>query len=290
MAGDGQRLVDYQMTISRGQMPVGMTVQQLETSLQVVAIKAEGPASAWNQENASAPTRQLRVGDQILSINGVSGDPTAMSDLLQTEARLALDIKSRPYDPQVPAGDLSVTLLRTTPQQTIGLSIRAEEDSHLVTVYQVKPDGLVPDWNRRYINSPTMLVQDGDVIISVNDVRGDYQKMIVEFSKSMVNLILQHSREQPIKDFPEAVLPGLDSQGFQNYSKETAPRIQDPAQELHPPPWPTLAAEPEVPVPSKKGFATVAASVAIHKDESNVAVTADASELKQAEQHCFSCC
>lgn len=62
-------------------------------------------------------------------------------------------------------------------------------------VLLVRPEGLIPDWNSKNKDKPDVLVKEGDLIIGVNGVQGDADKMMSEVTAKAVTLLIQRAPE-----------------------------------------------------------------------------------------------
>eukprot|EP00929_Paragymnodinium_shiwhaense_P081112 TRINITY_DN4237_c0_g1_i1.p1 TRINITY_DN4237_c0_g1~~TRINITY_DN4237_c0_g1_i1.p1 ORF type:complete len:217 (-),score=97.87 TRINITY_DN4237_c0_g1_i1:302-952(-) len=90
-----------------------------------------------------------------------------------------------------PEGDFKVTVERTGEGQTIGLTIIASKAPAGILVQALKDEGLVPAYNKQNEGTPDQQVKAGDVIVAINSVFEDYEKMKKELQQPKVAMTVK---------------------------------------------------------------------------------------------------
>eukprot|EP00929_Paragymnodinium_shiwhaense_P124384 TRINITY_DN9973_c0_g2_i1.p1 TRINITY_DN9973_c0_g2~~TRINITY_DN9973_c0_g2_i1.p1 ORF type:complete len:245 (-),score=81.06 TRINITY_DN9973_c0_g2_i1:267-923(-) len=96
-----------------------------------------------------------------------------------------------------PEGDYKLTVERTDDSQTVGLMIVGNVEPAGILVQAVKEDGLVPTYNRQHENTPEQQVREGDVIVAVNAVFGDFEEMKKELAQQKLTLMVKRPSATP---------------------------------------------------------------------------------------------
>eukprot|EP00929_Paragymnodinium_shiwhaense_P019738 TRINITY_DN13358_c0_g1_i2.p1 TRINITY_DN13358_c0_g1~~TRINITY_DN13358_c0_g1_i2.p1 ORF type:complete len:246 (-),score=42.95 TRINITY_DN13358_c0_g1_i2:195-932(-) len=92
--------------------------------------------------------------------------------------------------------DFEVRLQRHEECDRLGLDVVFPESKWLL-VKDVKPQGLVADWNKA--NEANVHVRLSDYILAVNGVSGDADKMVARLADKMVSLcVLRHPEQAPL--------------------------------------------------------------------------------------------
>eukprot|EP00929_Paragymnodinium_shiwhaense_P076136 TRINITY_DN3907_c0_g2_i1.p1 TRINITY_DN3907_c0_g2~~TRINITY_DN3907_c0_g2_i1.p1 ORF type:complete len:262 (+),score=62.21 TRINITY_DN3907_c0_g2_i1:91-876(+) len=147
-----------------------------------------------------------------------------------------------------PAGNFIITLERSDLYQQIGLDVLRAHDPVGILVAGVAEDGLVPIYNKHHASISELEVKEGDVIVAVNSVFGDYDKMKKECKLQKLALTITRpgglvfaSGPRPAKTAPEAMVATEPAvAGFALKSVE--PAVVNSVVELTPEP----AAEPAI--------------------------------------------
>eukprot|EP00929_Paragymnodinium_shiwhaense_P006417 TRINITY_DN10979_c0_g1_i1.p1 TRINITY_DN10979_c0_g1~~TRINITY_DN10979_c0_g1_i1.p1 ORF type:complete len:224 (+),score=87.84 TRINITY_DN10979_c0_g1_i1:87-758(+) len=90
-----------------------------------------------------------------------------------------------------PEGDFKVELAKTENLQTVGLTIVAGKEPVGILVQAVKEEGLVPTYNKSKEGTPDVQVQEGDVIVAVNGLFGDFELMKKELAAATLALAIK---------------------------------------------------------------------------------------------------
>eukprot|EP00929_Paragymnodinium_shiwhaense_P054774 TRINITY_DN2744_c0_g1_i2.p2 TRINITY_DN2744_c0_g1~~TRINITY_DN2744_c0_g1_i2.p2 ORF type:complete len:257 (-),score=93.69 TRINITY_DN2744_c0_g1_i2:243-1013(-) len=90
-----------------------------------------------------------------------------------------------------PEGDYKLTVERTDAAQSVGLTIVANSEPAGILVQGLKEEGLVPTYNKQYENTPEQQVREGDVIVAVNAVFGDFEQMKKELEQQKISMIMK---------------------------------------------------------------------------------------------------
>merc|ERR1711924_550467 len=72
---------------------IGMDVDIANGTCLVVEKVDGGAAEAWNESNKSRPDLQIQLGDKVMSINGTSGDATALTQVCKRDNVLEMKIQ-----------------------------------------------------------------------------------------------------------------------------------------------------------------------------------------------------
>eukprot|EP00929_Paragymnodinium_shiwhaense_P076135 TRINITY_DN3907_c0_g1_i1.p1 TRINITY_DN3907_c0_g1~~TRINITY_DN3907_c0_g1_i1.p1 ORF type:complete len:276 (+),score=55.30 TRINITY_DN3907_c0_g1_i1:78-905(+) len=89
-----------------------------------------------------------------------------------------------------PAGNFKVALERSDLCQQIGLDVFRSLDPVGILVAAVADDGLVPIYNKHHASIPELQIKEGDIIVAVNSVSGDYDRMKKESKLEKVALTI----------------------------------------------------------------------------------------------------
>lgn len=98
-------------------------------------------------------------------------------------------------------GDFKVTLERTSDEQTLGLRV-IDAEQGVLRVEGVKEEGLVPDFIKANESTPDQHVKQGDLIVAVNGVTGETDKLKAEFKAKTIELTIK--RVAPAVPMPAA--------------------------------------------------------------------------------------
>lgn len=136
---------------------LGLAVDPDDGEALMVSAVDEGLVQEWNKNSS---TRQVTVGDRILSVNGLYGSPMQLFDFLNESESLQLEFKQH--------SERSVTLFRDLPDRKLGLVLRHREGGNVLLVKEIST-GIVEDWNRDHAGSE---IRCGDRIVEVSGTRG----------------------------------------------------------------------------------------------------------------------
>jgi len=148
----------------------GLEMQCTEDNrkLYVTQVHTNGLAHIHNLEQK--PEFRIREGDFILSIAGVQRDaPTMLEKIDEFEGNPSVTVLAmrleRPY---------AVVVLSKNHNPTLGVELAPVSGNRALQVTNVLEGGLVADYNNHY---PENALDPGDVIVSINDVAGDTDRM-----------------------------------------------------------------------------------------------------------------
>lgn len=160
-----------------GELGIDVDWEDGET-LCVTNIRA-GALKAWN--DIQPKSRQVQVGDRIISVNGSAGDgPQHLSEMLDTYVALKISIHTH--------NELLVDVIKSQPNE-LGIDTAQSGRTLLITYVN---SGLIDQWNTKHREAPVMQY---DRIVAVNDFRGsgkDMQAKLNRTSGSIFLLIAQH--------------------------------------------------------------------------------------------------
>lgn len=146
-----------------------------KTTLKVMKVKP-GLVNEWN---IAKPDLEVRIGDRIVSVNGVGGTTDRIIGEVTTSS--TLDLKVRRDD------EIEISIVKESEDQPTGLDI----DGLIVKVLKVK-EGPVNDYNNK-LEDKFYEVKTGDKIIGANGQTG-VQNVIKELkSARILNLIISRS-------------------------------------------------------------------------------------------------
>lgn len=150
-----------------------------EKCLVVERIHEKGAFWAWNMAH---PEKWVGPGDRLLKVQDAEGDPQAMvrkaKDLVSQQVPLILQVEKKPRE-------FTVKLSKTTPDDKRPLGVIVNSSPKLkdtLRVEEVKPRGMVGDWNKE--NQAYGWVAVGDTILAVNGLRGNPREMLEELKES----------------------------------------------------------------------------------------------------------
>jgi len=145
---------NYMIEIEVKDSPVGMDLRSTgKNKLLVVAVRPGGAVDAYNTK---VPDHNLTVGDEIQSVNEVSGDCRKMLHLLRTSSNLNI-IFRRPVHRVITIGQ---------DKGRLGLMIKRKEDPDHLVIHSIRPDSALAVWMAL---NPYERIAPGDRIISAND-------------------------------------------------------------------------------------------------------------------------
>mmetsp|Transcript_63093 Transcript_63093/g.133201 ORF Transcript_63093/g.133201 Transcript_63093/m.133201 type:complete len:375 (+) Transcript_63093:57-1181(+) len=164
----------YTVTLQREDRDnLGLQINLLWRSgmLRISEVKEVGLAKRWNNEHSAE--EEIRRGDWLISVNGISEPPAAMFSQMQRPGQLEMVLSRtkpagvasegdalRPPPPREPQR-IPVTI-STAPDKKLGLDISVTSKS--ITVLDLK-EGAIMEWNRSHAGQE---VQVGDRIVFVD--------------------------------------------------------------------------------------------------------------------------
>lgn len=173
---------EFTVQIDKEQGKLGMVTDSDDGAhLVITAISDNGHLQAWN---ASHPDHEkVTVGDRVLSVNGVKGEPAQLLKLLDTYRWLKVVIRRHT--------EFSIALVRPGTEK-LGIELRFREGGHTLLVRKVG-EGMLEEWNRKHCG---LELKVGDRIVAVNGVRGE-GSLLNSKVKSKGSLILDVARFEP---------------------------------------------------------------------------------------------
>jgi len=149
--------------------------------LVITAVMENGHIQAWNDKHPEH--ERVTVGDRVLSVNGVQGEPAQLLKLLDTYRWLKVVIRRH--------SEFSIALVRPGTEK-LGIELRFREGGHTLLVRKVG-EGMLQEWNRLH---PGLELKVGDRIVAVNGTRGE-GSLLNSKVKSKGSLILDVARFEP---------------------------------------------------------------------------------------------
>lgn len=151
---------DFLVTIDKrdGQkLGIGLDIEMSKGTTLLVSGVQGGSVLAWNDSHVGS---EVKRGDRIVEVNGISGDARQLIEALNASHELSIRLR-RP--------ELFTVILRTDGEEArLGLVLKYVPGGATLLVSDVHP-GLVKDWNQ---NSAKYTVEKGDRILRVNDSQG----------------------------------------------------------------------------------------------------------------------
>jgi hypothetical protein len=139
----------------------------------ITALKDAGMIPTWNSKSGHPADLKVYVNDVIVSVNGVSGDTVKMMEEIKSVGPKVLKmVHGKDYVPN----SFEITLEKKDAGETLGTSIFYPDSKRLI-ITAFKDAGLIPTWNSKN-DRPELKVNLDDVIVSVNGISGDAQKMM----------------------------------------------------------------------------------------------------------------
>jgi len=160
--------VEHVVTLHRtGGAKLGFTFDTKSPVPKITKVVPGGLLDLWNQKH---PGGAVKVGDEIIEVNGVQGSTSIFLAAFKTSTLLKIKLWRRAYSITLDKSDAS----------PLGLSLSTDSAAVLV-VTGINSDGLVGQWNMRH---PEAQVQLGDEILEVNDQRGNANLLYQECTKN----------------------------------------------------------------------------------------------------------
>jgi len=121
-----------------------------------------GPVQDWNEK--ASKENQIREGDMIVEVNGVSSKATDMLRRLREDTILNLVVKRRI--------EFMVQICKGT--QIIGMDVQCTKNREGLLVNKVK-DGAMKNWN---LANPDRMVNKDDRIVEINGFSGEAKALL----------------------------------------------------------------------------------------------------------------
>jgi hypothetical protein len=209
--------------------------------LAVGSVAQLGPLAKFN---ATYPGRAVAINDLVISVNGVAGDALLMLDeTMKGEINLLIERPSledaEAWGVSVPAplkravylsrtdtskSQLLVPHIATRPRrwtveltressERYGLRVFEMTEYHNVLVLGLKridTDGVLETYNKLH---PESQVEVHDVLLSVNGVHGDVDRMLAEFDSKTVSIIVERPTESVVEAGTQWSVPLSKAEG-----------------------------------------------------------------------------
>lgn len=157
---------------------LGMDIDILDkNNCQIIGMKEEGLVSAYNL--TTEPETQVRAGDFIVSVNGVTGDPQTLVKEMQKTGEMNIAVR-RPFE-------FPVVVERQDNSLKFSLNYAPNSVALIITAIQ---DGPITAWNKLH---PDRDVKVGDRIVAVNGTK-DFAAKMFDIMKSSTKVQLLIAR------------------------------------------------------------------------------------------------
>merc|ERR1712137_879637 len=143
--------------------------------LLVVGVRLGGEIEAYNGKNPN----KVAVGDEIQSINGVSGDCESLLHLLRTCVNLKITFR-RPVH-------RVITLCED--QGKRGLTVKRKEDPDDLVIHAIRPDSALAAW---MADHPDEVICPEDRIISANNCSSVTEMMATLRERGDLEFVVAH--------------------------------------------------------------------------------------------------
>jgi hypothetical protein len=137
--------------------PFGIAVDWDDGKTLIINAINPGQVHEWNLQQPES--RKVSVGDRIMSVSSIVGDPNQLLDLLNSQASPVMEIRHH--------REFSLPLQRADGQR-LGFSLRFREDGNTLLIKSIG-EGLISQWNA---DNKGQEVVAGDRIVEVNGTRG----------------------------------------------------------------------------------------------------------------------
>lgn len=141
--------------------PLGVILEVLGDLMLVGTVHANGPVDRYNKAHKNDETRLIRPNDQVVQVDGVSGDANFLTYLIKRPGRKSVTFRH----PQEFA--ISVTKKKGS---ELGLDLSWSEPSGILTVLGVDADRARQDEADGEARSASKRLERNDRIIEVNGV------------------------------------------------------------------------------------------------------------------------
>eukprot|EP00929_Paragymnodinium_shiwhaense_P055050 TRINITY_DN27600_c0_g1_i1.p1 TRINITY_DN27600_c0_g1~~TRINITY_DN27600_c0_g1_i1.p1 ORF type:complete len:843 (+),score=233.49 TRINITY_DN27600_c0_g1_i1:85-2613(+) len=244
----------YSIKLVKGeQRMLGIDIASTDSRRNVIieAIGKSGIIAMWNKEN---PQELVRVGDEILEINGTRGSVKEMVTASERSDNLEIVLmrptsynkQHQPYQRDRPGA----APLRKGPVQhwqvvcdktrggKLGACVNRIGDALLIEKL-TDQDGLLQQWNTAHEDEPERCVLPGDRIIEINGVKGNAKNLIHQCHadqvlKMQMERDVQSSAESGKAAKPATVAQGQDSKKEGGVSTSVAAAAKQSASEQEP--------------------------------------------------------
>eukprot|EP00811_Abedinium_folium_P034740 NODE_7597_length_1564_cov_17.383438.p1 GENE.NODE_7597_length_1564_cov_17.383438~~NODE_7597_length_1564_cov_17.383438.p1 ORF type:complete len:304 (-),score=72.55 NODE_7597_length_1564_cov_17.383438:540-1451(-) len=146
--------------------------------LAVKSVRDKTHAAKWNK--TCAPGCRIEVHDEVVSINGHSGDPAMFIEQMQSEPNLRF-VMRRP-------GRRMVTLTGT--KGHMGMAMLKPEGRIGPLIVSCIMEGVVMNWNEAH---PDQAVHVGDLVVQVNGISAPKERMLKQlFTDDHIDMEVLH--------------------------------------------------------------------------------------------------
>eukprot|EP00927_Polykrikos_kofoidii_P061996 TRINITY_DN56819_c0_g1_i1.p1 TRINITY_DN56819_c0_g1~~TRINITY_DN56819_c0_g1_i1.p1 ORF type:complete len:301 (+),score=45.92 TRINITY_DN56819_c0_g1_i1:97-903(+) len=147
-------------------VPLGLDCTVTHHEIPLVMTVGPGPLMDWN--NMRTGDEQIKDGDRVIEVNGITTNPASMLSAMVEHYDLRIAFRRRT--------EFSLTLEKG--QVSIGLDINCKKSREGLLINRIKP-GIVMNWN---LANPQKQIREKDRIVEVNGFRGD-PRMLLERMK-----------------------------------------------------------------------------------------------------------
>uniref|UniRef100_A0A7S1KW10 RING-type domain-containing protein n=1 Tax=Alexandrium catenella TaxID=2925 RepID=A0A7S1KW10_ALECA len=136
--------------------PLGVCFEILDGVMLVGCLHEEGHASRYNQAHQGQEDRQIQINDQVLSVDGIRGDPPLLTYLLHRPKRKSITLRH----PE----ELAINIAKRG--KKLGIDLSWSKPNGILTVLGVKPGAI--EENNSSALSPSKQLRKLDRIIEIN--------------------------------------------------------------------------------------------------------------------------
>jgi len=166
---------EFGISLATGQVKLGLSLDWKDGKVLEVSAVNDGLVAEWNAAN---PGKEMKTGDKIVVVNGVSGSTDQMLNQIKLlgEVDLVVLRQSQIVAPNVD-NEFAASLVCSS-GTLIGLACDFE-DGQTLMIRTVGP-GVVAKWN---VANPGKRIVAGDRIMDVNGISGSTEKMLAELKR-----------------------------------------------------------------------------------------------------------
>jgi len=160
---------------------LGIDVVQNYMSYLVIMDVRDGAIKRWNMEHRDSPLT-IETGDIILEVNGRRGLAKGLVEILKAQSKLSivlgrLEVSPRLEPSEAPEGfSYDIKVVRAD-REKLGIEIKSSPGAEM-TILLVGEEGLIQAWNREHKGKNEVMLND--IIVEVNGIRGQSNKMVEE--------------------------------------------------------------------------------------------------------------
>jgi len=155
------------ITKAREDSPVGLELDTVGGACALVMKITSGAIMRFNE--TAPPENQVKVGDFVVGVNGVTGDTKGMAQQTMHSLKLELLLR-RPSEFGITLDKLG----KTGPEAMLGIDLDYLATGKSLLIRGIK-QGLVKAWSE---TNPDRVVCQSDRIVGVNGFRGDSEVML----------------------------------------------------------------------------------------------------------------